>query len=196
MLADDLSRLGDADRGFAYGGSARANADVEAVVLRLAAGTADSDIVPALRDLGIAYVWVTGATEAQQSTIDNTPGLGTASGNLDAIVWQVQPPATRESVVDGVLRIGEPADPRWRAERAGADLAPVTVGWQQGFRLPTPDPGDVEVRLPSPLRWLLLGQVIVLAVGAVLAAPGIRRAEVRDPTKTARRAAAVGGGGW
>ena len=68
------------------------------VVLRLAAGTADSDIVPALRDLGIAYVWVSGATEAQQSKIDNTPGLGAASGNLDAIVWQVQPPATRESV--------------------------------------------------------------------------------------------------
>jgi hypothetical protein len=41
----------------------------------------------------------------------------------------------------------------------------------------------------------LLLQAIVLAVAAVLAAPGIRRAEVRDPTRTARRAAAVGGAG-
>ncbi len=196
VLADDLFRLGDADRGFSYGGSARANADVEVVVLRLAAGTADSDIVPALRDLGISYVWVSGATEAQRSKIDNTPGLGAASGNLDAIVWQLQPPATRESVVEGVLRIGEPADPRWRAEQAGTALAPVTVGWQQGFQLPGAAAGDVDVSIPSPLRWLLLGQGLVLAVGAVLAAPGIRRAEVRDPTKTARRAAAVGGGGW
>ena len=49
---------------------------------------------------------------------------------------------------------------------------------------------------PEPVRWLLIGQGIVLAVGAVLAAPGIRRPEVRDPTKTARRAAAFGGGGW
>ena len=196
VLADDLFRLGEADRGFSFGGSIRANAEVETVVLRLAAGTADSDIVPALRDLGISYVWVSGATEAQRSKIDNTPGLGAASGNLDTIVWQVQPPTTRESVVEGVLRIGEPADPRWRAERAGTTLAPVTVGWQQGFRLPDSAPGDVDVSLASPLRWLLLGQGLVLAVGAVLAAPGIRRAEVRDPTKTARRAAAVGGGGW
>ena len=72
----------------------------------------------------------------------------------------------------------------------------MTAGWQQGFRLPTAAAGDVGVSIPSPLRWLLLAQGLVLAVGAVLAAPGIRRAEVRDPTKTARRAAAVGGGGW
>ncbi len=196
VLADDLSRLGDADRGFSFGGSTRANALTEDVVLRLAAGTADSDIVGILRELGINYVWVEGATEAQRSKIDNTPGLGAASGNLDAVVWQLQPPATRETVVEGVLRIGEPADPRWRAERGGADLPPVTVGWQQGFRLPTAERGAVETELPSPLRWVLLGQAIALAVAAVLAAPGIRRAEVRDPTKTARRAAAVGGGGW
>jgi hypothetical protein len=76
------------------------------------------------------------------------------------------------------------------------ELSPVTVGWQQGFRLPDGTPGDVDVELPSPLRWLLIGQALVLALAAVLAAPGIRRAEVRDPTRTARRAAAVGGGGW
>ena len=198
VLADDLIRLGDADRGFAYGGSGRAGTDVEAVVLRLAAGTADSDIVPALRELGISYVWVSGATEAQQSKIDNTPGLGAASGNLDAVVWQLQPPATRQSVLEGVLRTGEPADPRWRATRAGTELTPVTVGWQQAFRLPAGTTGadGVAVSLPSALRWLLLAQAVLLAVAAVLAAPGIRRAEVRDPTKTARRAAAVGGGGW
>ena len=69
----------------------------EDLVLRLAAGTTDSDIAPALRDLGIAYVWVSGATEEQQSRIDNTPGLGAASGNLEATVWQLQPPATRQT---------------------------------------------------------------------------------------------------
>jgi GT2 family glycosyltransferase len=199
VLADDLNRLGDADRGFAFSGSTAARQQTEDAVLRLAAGTTDSDIAPALRDLGIGYLWVQGATEEQQSRIDNTPGLASASGNLDAVVWQLQPPATRRTTVDQQLRIGEAADPRWRAEQAGSELAPVPAGWQQGFRLAggagAADGSDAVVTLPTALRiWLLL-QAIVLAVAAVLAAPGIRRAEVRDPTRTARRAAAVGGAG-
>ena len=52
---------------------------------------------PTLRDLGIGFVWVSGASEEQQSRIDNTPGLGAASGNLEATVWQLQPPVTRET---------------------------------------------------------------------------------------------------
>ena len=51
--------------------------------------------------------------------------------------------------------------------------------------------GAFDVRNIS--LWLLIGQGIVLAVGLVLAAPGIRRPEVRDPVRTARRAAFVGG---
>ncbi len=195
VLADDLTRLGDADRGFAYGGSTVAPELTQDVVLRLAAGTTDSDIAPALRDLGVGFVWVSGATEEQQSRIDNTPGLGAASGNLEATVWQLQPPATRETTADQVLRLGEAADPRWRAVLAGAELAPVTAGWQQGFRLPGDDRTGVDVSLPTPLRWLLLVQAVVLIVAAVLAAPGIRRSEIRDPTKSARRAAVVSGGG-
>ena len=106
VLADDLTRLGDADRGFAFGGSTIAPLETEDVVLRLATGTADSDIAPDLRNLGIGFLWVSGASEEQQSRIDNTPGLGAASGNLEATVWQLQPPATRETSVDQVLRLG------------------------------------------------------------------------------------------
>ena len=195
VLTDDLTRLGDADRGFAFGGSTIAPLETEDVVLRLATGTADSDIAPDLRNLGIGFVWVSGASEEQQSRIDNTPGLGAASGNLEATVWQLQPPATRETSTGQVLRLGEAADPRWRAEQAGEQLTPVAAGWQQGFGLPGGDPSGVEASLPTVLRWFLLVQALVLVVAAVLAAPGIRRADVRDPTKSARRAAAVGGGG-
>ena len=50
----------------------------------------------------------------------------------------------------------------------------------------------MSVRLASPVLWLLIAQGAVVAVGLVLAAPGIRRPEVRDPVRTARRAAFVG----
>ncbi|MGH3339853.1 MAG: hypothetical protein ACRDPL_13655, partial [Propionibacteriaceae bacterium] len=63
VLADDHPRLGDADRGFTYGGSISAREQVDDLVVRLVAGTADSDINPQLTNLGIGYVWVTGANE-------------------------------------------------------------------------------------------------------------------------------------
>jgi hypothetical protein len=41
------------------------------------------------------------------------------------------------------------------------------------------------------MPWLLAGQVLVLVVAGVRAAPAIRRPEVRDPAKSARRAATL-----
>ena len=74
MLADDHVRLGDADRGCAYGGSVAAREQVDDLVIRLVAGTADSDIAPQLRDLGIGYLWVSGGGGDVVSRITNTPG--------------------------------------------------------------------------------------------------------------------------
>ena len=91
VLADDLVRLGDADRGLAFGGSVTARVAVDDLVVRLVAGTADSDIGPQLSDLGIGYIWVTGASDDVTSRIDNTPGLGVASGNDQGTVWQLDP---------------------------------------------------------------------------------------------------------
>src|SRR4029450_11688836 len=53
VLADDHLRLGDADRGFTYGGSVSAREQVDDLVVRIVAGTADSDINPQLAHLGI-----------------------------------------------------------------------------------------------------------------------------------------------
>jgi hypothetical protein len=212
VVADDQLRLGDADRGFAFGGSTAAPDQVGDLVQRMVAGTADSDISPQLRSLGIGYVWVTGATTEEIARIDNTPALGTASGSETTTVWQLQPAVTRVTVTEGEqstavdalppvippaggdrrLGLGEAADPRWRARVDGVALTPTTDGWQQAFQLPAAG-GTVSVHLASPTLWLLIGQGIVLTVGLVLAAPGIRRPEVRDPVRTARRAAFVGG---
>jgi GT2 family glycosyltransferase len=210
VLADDHLRLGDADRGFTFGGSVSAREQVDDLVIRLVAGTADSDINPQLTSLGIGYIWVTGANDDIKARIDNTPGLGTASGNERGIVWKVEPAVARSVVVAGSerlplspppapvaagkqdrqLQIGESADVRWQAQLDGQPLAPVADGWQQVFRLPAAG-GTVTYELPSIMPWLLPAQGLVLLVAAVLAAPAIRRPEVRDPAKTARRAATL-----
>jgi GT2 family glycosyltransferase len=210
VLADDHLRLGDADRGFTYGGSVAAREQVDDLVVRLVAGTADSDINPQLTDLGIGYVWVTGANEDIKARIDNTPGLGTASGNERGIVWKLEPAVARTVLIDGSsrlavgrppapvpaggqerqLQIGESADVRWRAELDSRTLASVADGWQQVFAVPA-DGGTVTFALPSLMPWLLPAQGLVLLVAGVLAAPAIRRPEVRDPAKTARRAATL-----
>ncbi len=210
VLADDHLRLGDADRGFTFGGSVSAREQVNDLVVRLVAGTADSDITPQLTNLGIGYVWVTGASEDAKARIDNTPGLGTASGNERGIVWKLEPEVARTVIADGParlpvgpppapvpagtperqLQLGEAADVRWRAELDGGALVPVADGWQQAFALPAAG-GTVTYELPSLMPWMLPAQVLVLLVAAVLAAPAIRRPEVRDPAKTARRAATL-----
>jgi hypothetical protein len=210
VLADDHLRLGDADRGFTFGGSVAAREQVDDLVVRLVAGTADSDINPQLTDLGIGYVWVTGANEDITARIDNTPGLGTASGNERGIVWKLEPAVARTVIADGAarlpvgtppapvpagtperkLQIGEAADLRWRAELDGQTLVPVADEWQQVFALPATS-GTVTYALPAVMPWLLPVQGLVILVAAVLAAPAIRRPEVRDPAKTARRAATL-----
>jgi hypothetical protein len=153
---------------------------------------------------------VTGANEDIKARIDNTPGLGTASGNERGIVWKLEPAVARTVLIDGSsrlavgrppapvpaggqerqLQIGESADVRWRAELDSRTLASVADGWQQVFAVPA-DGGTVTFALPSLMPWLLPAQGLVLLVAGVLAAPAIRRPEVRDPAKTARRAATL-----
>jgi hypothetical protein len=212
VLADDQIRLGDADRGFAFGGSRLAPAEAADLVVRMVAGTADSDIAPQLTRLGVGFVWVTGASKEEQARIDNTPGLGAASGNDEATIWQLEPAVSRAALVarevltpvgrppvtvergetSRVLRVGEASDPRWRATLDGVPLPPLTEGWQQAFRVPA-TAGTLDYHLLSFTHWFLFGQGALLVVSAVLAAPAIRRPEVRDPTRTARRAATLGG---
>ena len=210
VMADDHVRLGDADRGFTFGGSVLAREQVDDLVVRLVAGTADSDIYPQLSNLGIGYVWVTGASQDVKARIDNAPGLGTASGNDRGIVWKLEPPVARAVLLEGPtrtpvgpspasipataeqrqLQIGESADVRWRADLNGRPLAQGADGWQQVFAVP-PGGGTVTYVLPSIMPWLLPAQGLALLVAAVLAAPAIRRPEVRDPAKSARRAATL-----
>jgi GT2 family glycosyltransferase len=214
VLADEGQRLGAADRGFTFGGSVAADEQARDLVLRLVAGTADDDIVPQLRELGIGYVWLRDAGEDDKARIDNTPGLGAASGSDDDTIWQVDQGVTRVSLTeagsppvglgpspttvpagsgDRQLLVGEAADPRWRAALNGVPLTPVGAGWQQGFAVPA-TAGTLTYGLFSPAGWLLIGHGVLWLVAIVLAAPAVRRPEVRDPTRSARRASSVLGG--
>ena len=210
VLADRQLRLGDADRGGTFGGSKAASSQAEDLVVRLVAGTADSDISPQLSDFGVGYLWVRGATEDERARIDNTPGLGAASGDDGVTVWRLEPTASRSSIVDAAgrtpvtgspvvlppgpegrqLRLGEAADPRWQAHLDGQPLTPVDAGWQQAFALPATG-GQLVWSLPSLSHWFLFAQGLVVAVACVLAAPAMRRLELRDPVKAARRSATL-----
>lgn len=212
VIADHQVRLGDADRGYTFSGAAAARVQAQALVARIVAGTADSDITPELRDLSVGFVWVTGASKEEESRINNTPGLGKASGNARGTVWQLEPPVSRAMLATDEtltplgrppttivpaearrqLRLGEAADPRWRATLDGKQLQPLEHGWQQAFDVPASG-GTLDYSMPTRTHWFLFGQAALLLVAAVLAAPGIRRPEVRDPAKSARRAATLGG---
>ncbi len=210
ILGGGQQRLGDADRGGTFGGSRQARAMAEDLVVRIVAGTGDADIAPQLRDLGIGFLFVVGADGDVAARIDNTPELGAASGTEQGTVWQLQPPTSRSAVAqDGQLvpagrppvalppggdgrelRIGEPADRRWRADIDGTAVQPLPGSWQQVYPVASAG-GTAHYALRSPAPWLLILQAALLLVAVVLAAPAIRQPEVRDPTKSARRSATL-----
>ncbi|MBO0812382.1 MAG: glycosyltransferase [Microlunatus sp.] len=211
VVEGDQTRLGDAERGYAFGGSTAARQQVSGVVSRLVSGSGDTDLAADLADLGVNYVWVGGANSDVRSRITNTPGLSPASGSATGAVWQLTQPTSRVRLVSGqqvtrlpsgqntiqvprsslqrVLRLGVPVDPRWHATLDGKPLTPLQDGnWQQSFTVPVSG-GELTYELSSPIPWLPLGQGALLLITLVLAAPGVRRPEVRDPMQVARRAA-------
>ena len=92
-------RLGAADRGYTFGGSEAADRQARDLVLRLVAGTADDDIVPQLRELGIGFVWVRDASEGGQGADRQHSGPRHASGTDDDTIWQVGQAVSRSSLV-------------------------------------------------------------------------------------------------
>lgn len=196
LIADDQSRLGDADRGLAFGGSGSMQHRTDNMVARLISGAGDDRVAEDLTTLAVAHIWVRGATPEQRSAINNTPGLGAASGADDILVWTV--PATRgRMVVTGgpeplvvpsgpggraavdlptsdrprQLTIFEPTDPRWVITFNGNAL-PVTTGADRTIVDLPPNAGSLKVAVSAPIHpWVALAQLLAIIVLAVLAAP-------------------------
>ena len=126
-------------------------------MVRIVAGTADSDIAPQLRRPRHRLPVGHRGQRGHHLRIDNTPGLGTASGTEQGTVWQLEPAGLPSRVVvRGRHRhrwwrrrspvpagAGPPAaDRRGRRSalagqpRRRGPLTPVDGGWQQAFALP------------------------------------------------------------
>lgn len=191
VLADELPRLGDDERGLpASVGPEHALA--VSVVNRLLSGSADDELHDDLVRLGVGYVWLRGGDPDLRTAIGNVPGLGVGTGDDEGATWSV-PDAARATIEgDGALITGdgapvpaggqarrlvlaEVADARWWATVDGRPLQPsILPDGRQGFELGA-DGGVLRYGLAggSPVwPWLQLGGVVLLLV---LAAPRTRR---------------------
>lgn len=142
LIEDDQLRLGDAERGYAFGGSAAAMTLTDDVTRRLVGGSADEDIAPDLTRLGVQYVWLSGADRAQQTVIGATPGLAVASGTAGAQIWRVEQPTGRVLIVSG----GAPS--------SGSSASSVTPVRPDGAHQPLR--GAARVPAGAPDRVLVL----------------------------------------
>ncbi len=197
----DFSRLGDAERGLAFGGDADARASAASVATRLVGESSDDLILDDLVRLGVSYVTLAGGEPAQRISINNTPGLGLGTGTDAQFVWPV-PDSAIAVVIDGsqrsvtgnglvipdggserVLHLAVSADPHWVVEVGGRVLAP-TAGNSPGIDYALgAQAGVLNYRLVTADPWWAWIQLAGLLVLAVVAAPSVRR---RVPTQPRR----------
>jgi len=204
LLEGDFARLGDTERGSAFGGSQAAQALAASVATRLLSDSADDEILPDLVRLGVSYVSLAGGEPAQRISINNTPGLGLGTGNDQQFVWPV-PASARATIVDvdgrrtvtgpgeqvsaggaeRVLQLAEPADPRWVVRVGDTTLTP-TDGPAPGtaFGLGSAS-GTLTYTLDDGTRWWAWVQLAGIALLALVAAPSVRRRPQLAPRRIA-----------
>lgn len=203
LLEGDFARLGDTERGTAFGGSQEAQQLAASVATRLLSDSADDEILPDLVRLGVSYVTLAGGEPSQRISINNTPGLGLGTGNDQQFVWPV-PDSARATIVDGdqrtmtgpgaavaagdaqrVLQLAEPADPRWLVRVGDTTLSPVS-GASPGTAFSLGQAGGtISYDLDDGPRWWAWLQLGGLALLALVAAPSVRRRSEAAPRRIA-----------
>lgn len=204
LLEGGFARLGDAERGMAFGGDGAAKQLAASVAARLVGDSADDQLAPDLRTLGVAHVVLAGGSPEQRLAIDNVPGLALGTGDPGLVVWPV--PGSAIAVTTGpdgaptpvgqgaglvpgtVLHLAEPADPRWVVTAGGTPLAAVEGG-APATRFAVTAAGPLAYRLDDGPLWWAWVQLAGLGVLAILAAPAVRR---RNEAAAPRR---IAGGG-
>lgn len=203
LVEGNFARLGDSERGLAFGGNQDARALAASVVMRLVGDSADDQILPDLVRLGVSHITLSGGEASQRISISNTPGLGAGTGTDQQFVWSV--PDSGIAVVssgddrvlvgngvevpaggsDRLLQLAEPSDPNWV----------VTVGGQQLQPGPAQSPGTdftlgsasgtLRYHLAAFPPWWAWIQFAGLLILAILAAPSVRRRTPAEPRRMA-----------
>jgi len=204
LLEGDFARLGDAERGIAFGGDPAAKQLAASVAARLIGDSADDQLLPDLVSLGVSHVTLAGADALQRRALNNVPGLGLGTGDEAQYVWPVPDAAIavlvtasgRQEVGNGtvippgppdrLLQLAEPPDPRWEMRVGDAVLAQVAIsGPGTAFSVGAAG-GTLSYHLAGGSRWWAWAQLAGLLVLTVLAAPSVRR---RDEPSGPRRMA-------
>ncbi len=205
LLEGDFARLGDGERGIAFGGDTAAKALAASVAARLVGDSADDQLLPDLVTLGVSNVTLTGGSSTQRMAINNVPGLGLGTGDASQFVWPVpdsaiavvvgadgsRTPVGQGSVLAPVapgrtLLLAEPPDPRWVVEVGGTRLARADGGDPATRFTVGEASGRLEYRLEAGTAWWTWVQLAGLVLLAVMAAPSVRR---RNEASGPRRAA-------
>nr|WP_269449859.1 glycosyltransferase [Auraticoccus cholistanensis] len=87
LLSGDGPRLGDTERG--TGVTAAERDELARTVVRLVGTGGDEQLSARLAELGVGYLWVTGADPAAVTAIGTTPGLQVGSDVEGSRVWTV-----------------------------------------------------------------------------------------------------------
>lgn len=193
LLEGDFARLGDAERGTAFGGDAAAKQLAASVAARLVGDSADDQLLPDLVSLGVSNVTLRGGSAEQRLAINNVPGLGAGTGDDTQFVWPVPDSAivvlatgqgripTGQGLAVGtgenarVLRLAEPSDPRWIVTVGGTRLDTV-AGGAPGTQFAVGSlSGELSLGLDTGSLWWTWVQLGGLVLLAILAAPSVRR---------------------
>jgi hypothetical protein len=208
LLEDDFPRLGDAERGIAFGGDAAAKQLAASVAARLVGDSADDQLLPDLVTLGVSNVTLTGGDPAQRLAINNVPGLGLGTGDAIEMVWPVPGSAIAVVAGDGartpvgqgvdvgpgpqgrVLKLAQPPDPRWVVQVGDSRLVPVGGGAPGSQFALDAATGPLGYRLDAGSPWWVWVQLAGLVLLGIMAAPSVRRrSEPSGPRRAAGGAA-------
>ncbi|MGH3385422.1 MAG: glycosyltransferase family 2 protein [Nocardioidaceae bacterium] len=158
-----------------------------------------------LADAGVTYIVLREADDDVASAIDAAPGIERASaGESGAAAWRVGLPAGGARLVSGRLTdakvlpssaggvdtdidggkdrrvlLAERSGPGWRATLGGAELEAGASGeWTQSFAV-SDGGGRLEVTHGNGRGWWLTGQILLVVLAVVFAAPSQGRPDPR-----------------
>lgn len=173
--------------------SEQATDDLWQAAQQFAQGQPSDDLAGRLASLGVAHVWLRGASTEAVTGLSAAPQLGMAPADDNTVVFTVTTQPSRAmlrtsdavsdqpildsqvtAAPDGVIVLSEPADRDWRAEVGGVRLPATESGdWRQAWSTGGHS-GTLNYRLAADgfaVGW----QVLALLTLLVLAAPTAQR---------------------